>query len=115
MERRALATYVAAIDSRQETRQAEHAARGSDRGFGALLACGLTLFALAGDGYHPHAEDGGLYAAGVKWLLDPALYPHAREFVLEPIRLSLFAPVVAGIVRLSGLGLPAVLDRKSVV
>ena len=109
MERRALATYVAAIDSRQETRQAEHAALGSDRGFGALLACGLTLFALAADGYHPYAEDGGLYAAGVKWLLDPALYPHGREFVLEPMRLSLFAPVVAGIVRLSGLGLPVVL------
>jgi hypothetical protein len=109
MERRALATYVAAIDSRQETRQAEHAALGSDRGFGALLASGLTLFALAADGYHPYAEDGGLYAAGVKWLLNPALYPHGREFVLEPMRLSLFAPVVAGIVRLSGLGLPVVL------
>jgi len=32
----------------------------------------------------------------VKWLLHPALYPHGREFVLEPMRLSLFAPVVAG-------------------
>ena len=109
MERWALATYVAAIDSRQETGRAETAARGSDRSFGALLACGLTLFALAVDGYHPYAEDGGLYAAGVKWLLDPALYPHGREFVLEPMRLSLFAPAVAGMVRLSGLGLPAVL------
>src|ERR1039458_1395496 len=113
MERRALATYVAAIDSRQEPRQAETAARGSDRGsdccFGALLACGLTLLALAVDGYHPYAEDGGLYAAGVKWLLNPALYPHGREFVLEPMRLSLFAPAVAGIVRRSDLGLPVVL------
>jgi hypothetical protein len=109
MERRALATYVAAIDSQQESGQSEQGARGSDSGFGALLACGLTLFALAVDGYHPFAEDGGLYAVGVKWLLNPALYPHAREFVLEPMRLSLFAPVVAGTVRLSGLGLPVVL------
>ena len=75
----------------------------------ALLAGGLTLFAVAVDGYHPYAEDGGLYLAGVKRLLDPALYPHGAEFMLEPMRLSLFAPAVAEMVRLSHLGLPAVL------
>jgi hypothetical protein len=75
----------------------------------ALLVTGLTLFALAVDGYHPCAEDGGLYIAGVKRLLDPTLYPHGVAFVLEPMRLSLFAPAIAGIVRASHAGLPMVL------
>ena len=110
MERRALATFAASIDSRQETVElAERAAYRRDRCFGALLTCGLTLFAVAVDGYHPYAEDGGLYVAGVKRVLNPAIYPYATEFVLEPMRLSLFAPAVAAMVRLSHLGLPLVL------
>ncbi len=43
--------------------------------------------------------------AGIKLLLDPALYPHSIAFVLEPTRFSLFAAAVAAIVRLSRLGL----------
>jgi hypothetical protein len=74
-----------------------------------LLVTALTLFALAIDGYHPYAEDGGLYLAGIKRLLDPALYPHSLAFVLEPTRFSLFAPLVAALVRLSHMGLPPVL------
>jgi hypothetical protein len=73
------------------------------------LVSGLTLFAVAVEGYHPYAEDGGLYMAGVKRLLDPALYQHGTAFVQEPMRLSMFAPTVAAMVRLSHLGLPAVL------
>ncbi len=109
MERRALATFVASIDSQHEAGQAAPTTRRRDRGFGALLAAGLTLFAVAVNGYHPYAEDGGLYVAGVKWLLNPALYPHGTEFVTEPMRLSLFAPAVAGVERLTHLGLPMVL------
>lgn len=77
--------------------------------FGALLTAGLAFFAVAVNGYHPYAEDGGLYIAGVERLLDPALYPQQTAFVLEPERLSLFAPTVAGLTRLGHLGLPAVL------
>jgi hypothetical protein len=80
-----------------------------DRGFALTLVSALTLFAFAIHGYHPYAEDGGLYVAGVKRLLDPALYPHQTAFVLEPMRFSLFAPLVAALVRLSRLSLPAVL------
>lgn len=74
-----------------------------------MLVTGLTLFALGVNGYHPYAEDGGLYMAGAKRLLDPALYPHGTAFVLEPARFSLFAPMVAAIARLTHLGLPTVL------
>ena len=67
------------------------------------------MFAFAVHVYHPYAEDGGLYLAGVKHLLDPALYPHSTAFVLEPMRHSLFAPMVAAIVRLSHVSLPSAL------
>ena len=79
------------------------------RAFPLLLVSALTLFAVAINGYHPCAEDGGLYMAGVKRLLDPALYPHSTAFVLEPMRHSLFAPTVAAAVRLTRLSLPIVL------
>jgi hypothetical protein len=106
MERRALATFVAPVESQLA---AEQAHQRNDRPFALLMVSALTLFALAVHGYHPYAEDGGLYMTGVKRLLDPALYPHAMAFVLEPTRLSLFAPAVAAIVRLSHLPLPIVL------
>jgi len=69
----------------------------------------LTLLAFAVHGYHPYAEDGGLYIAGIKRVLDPGMYPHHSEFVLEHLRFSVFAPMVAAIVRGSGLSLEVVL------
>jgi hypothetical protein len=58
--------------------------------------------AIAEHGYHPYAEDGGLYVSGVKWLLDPSLYPQQTAFVLEHLRFSLFAPMVAELARGAG-------------
>jgi len=69
----------------------------------------LTAFALIVHGYHPYVEDGGLYVAGVKKLLDPQLYPAWTEFVTEHLRFSVFAPVVAALVRGTHLSLPWVL------
>jgi len=71
-----------------------------------MLVSALTPLAFAIGGYHPYAEDGGLYMAGVKRLLDPALYPRGAAFVLEPTRLSLFAPAVAAFVRLAHIRPP---------
>jgi len=65
----------------------------------------LTLVALLVQGYHPFAEDGGLYLAGIKKSLDSSLYPSWAEFVTAQTRFSLFAPVVAALVHLSGLNL----------
>ncbi len=77
-------------------------------GFGLALVTLLTLLALAIHGYHPYAEDGGVYMAGVKRLLHPALYPRWSEFVTEHLRFSLFAPLVATLVRVSHLPLMTV-------
>jgi len=102
MERRALATSVAEVESRivpeLAVREGQPGER-RERNFALRLVSALTLFSVAIDGYHPYADDGGLYMAGVKRLLDPALYPHATAFVLEPMRFSLFAPTVAAVVR----------------
>ena len=69
----------------------------------------LTLPAFAIAGYHPFAEDGGVYVAGIRKLLDPALYPTCTAFVTEHLRFSLFAPAVAALVRLTHLSLESVL------
>jgi len=104
-----LATLLASIEPQAVSYPAERDTPSRKRAFSLSLVSALTLFAVAVHGYHPFAEDGGLYMAGVKRLLDPTLYPHATAFVLEPTRHSLFAPTVAGVVRLSHLSLPIVL------
>ncbi len=70
---------------------------------GVLLSALLTPLSLLILGYHPFAEDGGLYLAGVKYLLNPALYPHSRSFVTAPLTYSVFAPWLAFVIRHGGL------------
>ena len=72
-----------------------------------LLA--LTLATLLVHGYHPFAEDGGLYVAGVQQQLNPALFPHDTAFVAAHTAYSLFAPCVATLVRVLHLSLEVVL------
>jgi hypothetical protein len=74
-----------------------------------VLVTALTFFALLVHGYHPYAEDGGVYLPEIKRLLDPGLYPHGAEFVVGHLRYSLFAPVMAGLVRGSHFSLEMVL------
>lgn len=71
--------------------------------FGAGLILGLTLLAVAINGYHPYTEDGGLYLAAARHALDPTLYPHDSAFVTAPSRFSLFAPLIAALVSLTML------------
>ena len=70
----------------------------------ALLA-GLTLLTVLVHGYHPLAEDGGLYAAGVEYTLDRSLFPHYTEFVSQHLHFSLFAQMIAMIIQLTHLSL----------
>lgn len=69
----------------------------------------LTFAAVLVHGYHPYAEDGGVYLPEIKRLLDPGLYPHRAEFVVGHLQYSLFAPAMAGLVRVSHLSLETVL------
>ena len=71
-----------------------------------LVLTGCTLLV---HGYHPFAEDGGLYATGIQYTLDPALFPHYTDFVTEHLRFSVFAPGVAILVRVTHLSLSWVL------
>lgn len=69
----------------------------------------LTVVTLLVHGYHPLAEDGGLYVAGVELTLNRSLFPHFPEFASEHLHYSIFAPVVAHITRLTHLPLLSVL------
>ena len=99
---------ASAEKAQSEDRRLEHK-------FGATLVSLLTLAAVVVHGYHPYAEDGGLYLAGVKKLLRPDLYPHWPEFVTEHLRFSLFAPMVAGLVRETHVNLMTVMLTLHVV
>ena len=74
-----------------------------------VLITALALFTLLLQGYHPLAEDGGLYVAGVQYTLDPALFPHYTLFVTEHLRFSVFAPTLAFLVHATHLSLAWVL------
>ena len=65
------------------------------------LALLLTLWCLVVHGYHPYGEDGGVYLAGIKWLLNPHLYPHWTGFVTAHLRLTLFPLLIATTVRVT--------------
>lgn len=74
-----------------------------------LAFAALTLATLLVHGYHPLAEDGGLYVAGVELTLNRSLFPHFSEFASEHLHYSIFAPVVAYITRFTHLPLLSVL------
>jgi hypothetical protein len=101
-----LATSLASPISSERLRREENR---RDRGFAAVLVTALTFFAVLVNGYHPYAEDGGVYLPEIKRLLDPGLYPHGAEFVMGHLRYSLFAQAMAGLVRISHLSVEMVM------
>jgi hypothetical protein len=74
-----------------------------------LWLAALSLITLLLNGYHPLAEDGGLYVAGVQLTLNPSLFPHYTVFVSEHLHFSIFAPVLAFFVHLTHLSLAWIL------
>ena len=80
-----------------------------ERSFAAALVTALTFFAFLIHGYHPYAEDGGIYLPEIKRLLDPGLYSFGAEFVVGHLRYSVFPSLMAGLVRESRLSLEVVL------
>jgi len=98
-------------ESRPETPSAAPASSvtvWSRKRWAALLLL-LTCCTLLVHGYHPFAEDGGLYATGIEHRLDPTLFPHYTGFVTEHLRFSVFAPLVAMVVHATHLSLSRVL------
>ncbi len=71
----------------------------------AALLLMLTLCTLLVHGYHPFAEDGGLYSMGIEYLLNPRLFPHYTDFVTEHLRFSVYAPSVTMLVHFTHLSL----------
>src|SRR5882757_2892496 len=72
-----------------------------------LLAISALTFLV--HGYHPFADDAGLYIAGVKKLLDPALFPVGMRFILSETRIESFYPLVIGMTKLFGGSLESAL------
>ena len=69
-----------------------------------LVTASLTVVAILIHGFHPYAEDGGIYLPGILKLVHPELYPTWTGFVTAQTRFSLFAPSLAGLVRFMGMG-----------
>jgi hypothetical protein len=61
----------------------------------ALLAPAVLLV----HGYHPLADDGAVYVTGVKKLVNQSLYQTDAVFALSPTHLSIFAHVLAALLR----------------
>jgi hypothetical protein len=70
------------------------------------LLAAITLLSFLLLGYHPYAEDAGIYRSGIHLALNPALYPASRLFIQPYMRLTLFPWLFAGLVRLLHLPLP---------
>ncbi len=75
----------------------------------ALRLLGLAVLALLVHGYHPYAEDAGIYVAGIKLRLNPQLYPASAAFIRPYLRLSVFSNWNAWLVRTLHLPLDVVL------
>jgi hypothetical protein len=65
-----------------------------------LLAISALTFLV--HGYHPFADDAGLYVAGVEKLLDPTLFSVGMRFILSETRIESFYPLVIGVTKLFG-------------
>jgi hypothetical protein len=70
---------------------------------GILPALFFTLLGFAVMGYHPGAEDDGVYLAAVKADLNPALFPHDADFFRVQLQATLFDRWMAGFVRSTGM------------
>lgn len=102
-EREIMATVVTQLAT---AKRAPSEASTHPRWLFGLLCTALALLLL---GYHPAAEDGGIYAAATAARLHPALFPAEHAFAVAQSQRSLFVPLLALWARLLHLPLPAVL------
>jgi hypothetical protein len=79
-----------------------------------LLRNGLILAVLAAlglliAGYHPGAEDDGVYLSAIKRDLNPSLYSHDSEFFAVQLQATIFDKVVAASARVTHAPLDSVI------
>jgi hypothetical protein len=82
---------------------------GNSRSLRFLFTGLLTALVLIVHGYHPLADDGAVYVAGIKKLADPSLYQSDAVFASSPTHLSIFAHVLATMLLRGHLPLPFLL------
>ena len=70
---------------------------------GFLAVSSLTAAAIAIAGYHSGMEDDAIYLAGIKKLLNPALYPHDAQFFTSQTNAFLLLRAVAASARITHL------------
>ena len=69
----------------------------------------LTPAVLLVHGYHPLADDGAVYVTGIKKLVNPSLYQADAVFASSPTQVSIFAHVLASLLRWGHIPLPLLL------
>jgi len=60
----------------------------------------LVPFVLLVHGYHPFADDAGIYVAGIRKMLDPSLFSVDAGFVTAHTHFSIFSHLFANVIRL---------------
>lgn len=98
------------VDSRAvvETAREETRTRAAGLKEAAALA-GVAMLAILIHGFHPYADDAGIYVSGIVQDLHPLRYGPSAPFIAAYTHLSIFSWLVAGLVRLTRLPLSAVL------
>lgn len=74
-----------------------------------VLYPAFAALILVVHGYHPWAEDAGLYVAGIRHILDPSLYPLNAAFPAAFAKFSVFPWLAAGLTHFSHLPLAWIL------
>jgi hypothetical protein len=74
-----------------------------------LALAGMALLAILIHGFHPYADDAGIYVSGVVLALHPNRFGLSTPFIADYTHLSIFSWLVADVVRLTRLPLSAVL------
>lgn len=75
----------------------------------ALALAGIALLAILIHGFHPFADDAGIYVSGIVLALHPHRFGPSTPFIAAYTHLSIFSWLVAELVRLTRLPLSAVL------
>jgi len=75
----------------------------------ALTLGGIALLAILIHGFHPYADDAGIYVSGVVLALHPHRFGPSTPFIAAYTHMSIFSWLVADVVRLTRLPISAVL------